>query len=502
MRGIFLPVIILLLLRLSAGAQDTLYDQERLNSIFVYIDHDSLQAIMEDVYSNHYYKSTFIYRCGESADTVYDAGLRLRGNTSRVSRKKSFKISFNEYNPGRRYRGVKKLNLNGQHNDPTLIREKLFYDLWNKAGMPVRRTSFIRLYINDSYYGLYTNLEELDKAWLSRVYGENEGNLYKCTYPAGLVYLGADQQTYKDIINNPETGDRAYDLQTNETTGDYSDLVSLITLLHQEPDTAFAGKIKEKIDVNGVLKAYALDIATGNWDDYAFLKNNYYLYNQGQSGCFSFVTFDTDNTFGVDWFGIDWATRNCLNWHNASEPRPLITKLLSIPEYNNLFRMYLDTIVHYYTCPDSVFPHIDSLKTFIEDAAIEDTYRTLDYGYTVSDFHNGFTQTVDSHTPYGIKPFLEMRFQKVIEQLHPSSLPQEKGFQVQVYPNPAMDNLKLVAAKPGKYAISFFDSRSRKLSELTIGAGGQIDVSGFPRGLYILQWRSDKESGVLKVLLQ
>lgn len=502
MRKAFNTAVILFFAFLHAGAQDTLYDQYRVNSVYITISPDSLHAIMADVYSNHYYKTTFVYDYGSGSDTVYDAGFRLRGNTSRVSQKKSFKVSFNEYSPGRRFMGVKKLNLNGQHNDPTLIREKLFYDIWNRAGMPPRRASFVRVYINGSYYGLYTNIEEYDKAWLTRVYNENDGNLYKCTYPASLVYLGADQQTYKDIINSPETGDRAYDLQTNESLDDYSDLVSLITLLDQDADTSFARKIKEKIDVAGVLKAFTIDIATGNWDDYSFLKNNYFLYDHAQSGYFSFITFDTDNTFGVDWFGIDWATRNCLNWYHPSEPRPLITKLMQVPAYYDMFRMYLDTIVHNYTFPDSIFPHIDSLRSLIEDAAIEDTYRTLDYGYTVQDFYDGFTKTVDSHTPYGIKPFLETRYQKIIEQLHPSSNPETDKSAVLVFPNPAIDKIKIHTEKEVLSELSLIDSKGVEVVKIHGGPDVLIDVSGLPRGIYILKWQRAKMRGIRKVILQ
>lgn len=501
-RLILLQFLSLIISFQALRAQDKLFDQSKVNAVHITIPADSLQAIMENVYSNHYYKATFVYDYGNGTDTVYDAGFRLRGNTSRVSQKKSFKISFNEYVPGRRYMGVKKINLNGQHNDPTLVREKLFYDIWNKTGMPPRRTSFIRLYINGSYYGLYTNLEEYDKDWLTRVYGENDGNLYKCTYPANLVYLGSDQQTYKDVLNSVETGDRAYDLKTNESANDYSDLISLITLLDHQADTAFARQIKERIDVAGVLKAYAIDIATGNWDDYAFLKNNYFLYDNQQSGYFSFITYDTDNTFGVDWFGIDWATRNCLIWYNDSDPRPLITKLMEVPAYNDKFRHYLDTIVHYYTRPDSIFPHIDSLKTLIEDAAIEDTYRTLDYGYTISDFYDGFTATVDSHTPYGIKPFLEKRYLKILEQLHPASTEEYDVTQLAVYPNPANDQLLIKFTSGGNHQVALTDLQGRKIWDETFYGDKMIDLSRLTRGVYILNWRNGSFFGTEKVILQ
>ena len=46
-----------------------------------------------------------------------------------------------------------------------MIREKLYYDIWKKAGMVERRTSFVNIYINGSFYGFCTNLEEMEKEW-------------------------------------------------------------------------------------------------------------------------------------------------------------------------------------------------------------------------------------------------------------------------------------------------------------------------------------------------
>ena len=426
-------------------AQNTLFDDSRLSAIYITIPPDSLKVIYDSVLSDHYYMARFIFDDNEKRDTLQNVGFRLRGNTSRFSKKKSFKISFNEYVSGRKYQGVKKINLNGEHNDPTMIREKLFYDIWKKAGMVERRTCFVKMYINGSYYGLYTNLEEMEKEWLTLVYPKTGGNLYKCTYPADLVYLGSDQQTYKNLENSTVTGGRVYELQTNKTEDDYTRLVKLITTLHKSPDAAFVSEIATILNVDHFLKALALDVATGNWDDYSYNKNNYYLYDNPVDSTYDFIAYDPDNTFGVDWFGIDWATRDCRDWINKTMPLPLAQKLMAVPAFFNRYKQYLDTIANTVINPDSVFPRIDAMKQLIQQAAIADTYRTLDYGYTVADFYNGFNQTVDSHTPYGIKPFLSARQQAILSQLHPAGTEDLRPAQntITVYPNPAGESISI-----------------------------------------------------------
>ncbi len=480
MKTLILSLVLITFSFTGIYSQNTLFDNARVSSVYIEIPQDSLNWIMANVYSDHYFKVMFIYDYGIKRDTLKDVGFRLRGNTSRVSQKKSFKISFNEYVSGRKYQDVKKINLNGEHNDPTMIREKLFYDTWKNTGLAVRRTSFVKMYINQVYFGLYTNLEEFDKDWLQRVYGEKNGNLYKCTYPADLAYHGTNQQTYKDIGSGSTTGGRAYELQTNEATDDYSDLVDLITTLNQPADADFAVTISQKFNVDNFLKAFALDVATGNWDDYMYNKNNYFLYHSSVSGKFEFITYDTDNTYGVDWVNRDWATRNCTDWITHSEPRPLAEKILAITEFKARYQRYLDTIARMIINPDIIFRHIDSLKTLITDAALADTYRTLDWGYTLADFNNGFTKTIDGHTPYGIKPFLTTRYTSILQQLPFTSVNDlvNNNIPIAIYPNPAEEIITLKISPSDKNRQGFIQDilgRQRKsffvpenLSEFTI----------------------------------
>lgn len=478
-------------------AQSTkLFQDEQVAAIYLELPADSLDFLIDQLVNDHYLHARFVFDDGQQRDTVEDVGLRLRGNTSLLAQKKSFKISFNAFEPGREYQGVRKLNLNGEHNDPTLIREKLFYEVWKKAGMPERRTAFVRLFINGAYRGLYTNVEEIDKQWLTRAYGNNEGNLFKCTWPADLVYLGSDEQAYKSILNNPAT--RAYDLTTNEAEDDYARLVALITTLHQPSDAVFPDAIRQILNVDAALKAFAIDVATGNWDDYFFNKNNYYLYDNPLTGRFEFVTYDTDNTFGVDWTGNqDWARRDALFWYYAGEPRPLATKLLAVPEFKEKYLRYLDTLTRYITLPDSIFPRIEALHALIIPAAAQDTYRTLDFGYTLGDFHDGFEATVDGHTPYGIKPFLALRHDssmaQIQGQLTPVKIPDKAGTALRVFPNPAADWFCIRSgwSEPGRtVSATLYDFTGKWMGERTWQAGQEPFIwqtGDLPPGIYALR---------------
>lgn len=484
---------------------ESLYDDGYIAEIRLTLPADSLDFMINKLISTRYMKAQFVFvGRGGKRDTVRDVGLRLRGNTSLNAQKKSFKVSFNEFQPGRSYQGVRKLNLRGSHNDPTMAREKLFYEIWKKAGMPERRAAFANLYINGEYRGIYTNIEEIDKIWLERAYGNDEGNLYKCTWPADLAYLGENEWTYKDIMNNPTS--RAYDLTTNELDDDYSRLIALMRTLNEPVDAAFPAKIEALLNVETVLKAFALDIATGNWDDYFYNKNNYYLYDNPATGRFEFITFDTDNTLGVDWLNRDWAKRDALAWQRTNEMRPLATKLLAVPAYKTQFLTHLEHITRRITNPDTIFPRINALRSFLTNSAISDVYRTLDYGYQMVEFYDGFDKTIDAHTPYGIKPFLATRYAQTRSQIAGLvSVPVVSAPQFFVFPNPFSDWLTYqtdLSLPNAPLHATLYDLTGRSVAEWTWDNGPAPVSPQVPPGAYLLLWRNAERNGRVVVVKQ
>jgi CotH kinase protein/Secretion system C-terminal sorting domain len=442
-KNTFYCCLLLILQCIGLPAQENyLFGQDNVPSIRVSIAPDSFMVMLDSLVNKRYMPLDWVvFDDGTHVDTIFQAAMRLRGNTSLFAQKKSFKISFNEIDSTLDYQGVRKLNLLGSHNDPTMVRQKLFYDVWEMSKMPSRRGNFVRFYVNGEFRGTYTNLEEIDKRWLKRVFPENDGNLYKCTYPADLDYLGDNQAQYKTILNNPSS--RAYDLVTNEESDDYGRLVQLIKTLNQPVNAIYKQNIDEILNVVSVLKAFAIDVATGHWDDYFYNKNNYYLYDNPATGKFEFIAYDTDNSFGVDWLGKDWATRNCLSWQKSNEARPLASKLLQVPEFKGIYVRFLDSLTRFITRPDSIFPRIDEYRDLLSPYVYADYYRTLDYGYTIGSFYGGFTEVVDDHTPYGIKPFLTKRFSQTMSQLagvvKTVEITADKAYEV--FPNPAVESI-------------------------------------------------------------
>jgi hypothetical protein len=402
-----------------------LFDDTRVATVRITIAPSVLDSILApgNEQSDYEHPAMFEYDDGTGVETVERIGFRLRGNTSRVSAKKSFKVSFNTWVSGQRFHDVEKLNLNGEHNDPSIIRSKVAWDLFQGHGVAAPRASHVQLYINDEYRGLYANVEHIDEQFLKSRFGNDAGTLYKSLYPADLSYLGPDAEDYRPT----DASRRPYDLKLRDSDDEgYDDLAHFIDVLNNTPEPLFATEIEKVFDVNSFLRSLAVDIVTGSWDNYWFLMNNYYLYNNPNTGLFVYIPYDFDNTFGI-WFdgiepGADWATRDLYNWGSQNEARPLTDRILSNPSYQDRLSYFIDQILADVFVPDDLKPRIDELHALVTPAAEADTFRTIDYGYTVQDFHNSFIQPLGGHVTYGLKPFVDARYMSALEQVDPGSI--------------------------------------------------------------------------------
>lgn len=391
-----------------------LFDQTTVPKIEVFLAQDSLDIMLQgNLYSNHEYLAMCIITKGDTKDTIHNIGLRLRGNTSRLAEKKSFKISFNSFDKGRKYKGVEKLNLNSEHNDPSVARAKLVWDFFAYAEVPAARVNHVRLHINNEYRGLYLNVEHIDEEFVKKRFENTDGNLFKCLWPANLNFINSDPESYK--FSND--GRRTYDLKTNVTEDDYSGLADFIWRLNNTVTNNFQCKIEEVLDVNSVLKAMAIDMLTSNWDG-VINQNNFYLYEDLKTGIFHWIPYDTDNSFGIDWFGIDWATVDIYQFANRlGGERPLYQQMLTLPEYRAKYTYYVDQLIQTYYNNDLLDPALDNVRDMIIPFRIPDTYAQEDYDWNLSDFNNSFDNFDDAHVKYGLKSFITKRKNKALDQL-------------------------------------------------------------------------------------
>lgn len=389
-----------------------IFRDDMVPRVDITIDPDTLDWIYENVDNYEEFRCEFKFTTDTLEETLSNVGFRLRGNTSRNSWKKSFKLSFNTFESGRDFYGLEKVNLNGEHNDPSIIRSKIGWDLMNSFGIPGSRANHVEVYINGNYYGLYIQVEHIDEVFVDSRFENMNGNLYKCLYPADLDYKGTNPESYKY-----EQGDtRVYDLKTNVAEDDYSDIANFITKLNQLPNEVFACEIQNVFNVYDYLRAIATDVFLGNWDGPLYNKNNFYLYYNTSSNRIEYIPYDLDNTLGIDWMGRDWDTRDLYDWAKHGEPRPLFTKMMANDELRAIYTQYTSDLMNNVVNEDFT-QRILAIKEMITPYVVNDPYYPLDYGYTIEDFHNSYDNGIDDHTPVGLFPYIEARKQASLEQL-------------------------------------------------------------------------------------
>ncbi len=389
------------------------FNDEVVPKVYIEIDPGDFSEMINTLENEDPFPATFIFDNGNDRDTVENIGLRLRGNTSLDAAKKSFKISFNAFEAGKKYKGLEKMNINGEHNDPSVIRSKISWDLCRQAGIPSSRSNHVELYINEDYFGLYINVEHIDEEFVQLRFGDEIGNLYKCTWPATLEYLGSNPDNYK-FENN---GRRAYELKTNTAEDNYSDIANFIDVLNNTSNAELSCELEKIFDVQNYLKIIAFDVLTANWDGPIFNKNNFYLYNNPQDGKIHYIPYDVDNSYGIRWFG-EWTDRNIYSWSPSGEPRPIYTKIMANDQYRAQYTYYVEQFLDLYFNEDGFFDHIDELKNLIEGSITNDIYYPQDYGFTPSDFQNSYVQGLDVfHVPHGLKEYISLRHTSASNQI-------------------------------------------------------------------------------------
>ena len=155
----------------------------QLNRINITISQSSLDSLLNvftqpDILHN----ASIEFLSSNQVFYLENVGVRLRGNTSLTAPKKNFKLDFNSFEPGRKFFGLEKLNLNANHNDPSLFRAAISWHILRQIDIPSTRTSFADLYINNNFMGVYVVTEHIDEEFIKKNFEKDFGNLYKCLW--------------------------------------------------------------------------------------------------------------------------------------------------------------------------------------------------------------------------------------------------------------------------------------------------------------------------------
>ena len=191
-----------------------------------------------------------------------------------------------------------------------------------------------------------------------------------------LIYSDDNLDSYSSIFDNSET-------KTEEE--DHKRVVEAIKNLNQGTD------LETFVDVDEVLRYLAAHTVVVNLDSYSSnMGHNYYLYeNEGKISILpwdynmAFGGFQSGNASDVVNFPIDTPVSGV-----DLEDRPLIAKLLEVPEYLEQYHTYLQEIMDGYFNDGKFEQKVEELNALISDHIESDTSGF----FTFEEYNTAITQ--------------------------------------------------------------------------------------------------------------
>lgn len=245
---------------------DQIFDQSYLHEIQITTDL-TLDELF-DIYADELFTGSYSYNISEiliDGNSLDSVGVRVKGGISGFDDKRPLKLDFNAFVGGRKYDGLKKLNLHQGNMDPSFMRETLAYGLMRNAGLKTVRTSYAKVFVNGTYEGIYTLIEQIDDDFIHRQFASADGALYKTGFD-GL--------------------DVKYENDNSFTYAEFE------TAVNQIPIEQLDEQLSDYLDVESFLRFFCLEVFLNAADGPLTSDGNYYIYYEPKSATYVYVPWD------------------------------------------------------------------------------------------------------------------------------------------------------------------------------------------------------------------
>jgi hypothetical protein len=205
------------------------------------------------------------------------------GSRRDLYEKTGFSIDMNDFVPGQRLHGLKKLVLNNSVQDPSFLNEHLGYQIARRAGLPASLTAHAVVTFNGRVFGLYVVKESVDTKFLARHFGKDNdhGNLYEGPCCGDLVPDASRLELKRE--------------ESEQRSREDVDVLSM--LLRATPDAQWIDAVGARLDLDQFIAHFAVDALANHFDGYGFARNNFYIYNHPGRGRFVFIHHGMDQLF-------------------------------------------------------------------------------------------------------------------------------------------------------------------------------------------------------------
>jgi hypothetical protein len=351
------------------------YDESVLRTLFIVFENDGWERELEDF---RYTDVDVPAALTVDGKTYRDVGVHFRGSSSYFGIPTGFKRSLNlslDMVHKQDVGGYRTLNLLNSNQDPALMRAVLFMRIAREY-IPAPKANFVRVVINGENWGVYQNLQQPNKEFVSEAFNDSGGGRWKAPPAAngasGLAYLGEDVSAYR----------RVYEIKSKDDPKQWEALVELCRVLNEPPANGLAD-LERILDIDGALRFLAVDNVLANNDGYTARAGDYNIYRDSR-GKFHILPHDANESF---WMGNGGgnAAGGRVPASSALDPlssindptKPLRSRLLAVPALREKYLGYVRDIASRWLDAKTLGPIVEGYKALI-DAEVRADTRKLD----------------------------------------------------------------------------------------------------------------------------
>lgn len=336
-------------------------------------------------------------------NVLEDVGVRFRGATSYRSsgEKKSFNADLEWMIDGQSINSYNSLKLNNAFEDPSAIRNVVYSNLARRH-IPAAKANFVNLVVNDRNFGVYTNIQKLNKDHAKEWFLDREVTRWRAEQTGGGGFgggfggccfggaFGAGTSSLNDLGADGSNYESAYHLKHSSVDDPWQDLANAAHTLGVVSPDYLVEQLGEYLDIDATLWFLATENIFTDDDSYINKGGeDYYWYFDIASGRMVPIEYDGNTALN---------TRYASSWgpfYNASASElPLLSTLLSIPELRQRYLAHYRTVMEDSLDPQQAHALIDTYVALIEPYMAAQSVR--DYSY--DQFQNGVQDVKDFFT--------------------------------------------------------------------------------------------------------
>ena len=200
-------------------------------------------------------------------------GFREKGNISlfHANRKRPFKVKTNRVVRGQKVSGINEFTLHNSYEDPSLMREKLSYDLAADLGLLALRTAFAEVYLNEVYWGVYTIVEAKDELF-KRALGDRDADAIESLDLGTMCYRGPNGDDYRADDQTP-----LYTLENGDDARAFERFADMMDAVNNTSDAQYLDQAGTALNLDDWFAYQAFNVYLLNADSYlSFYGNQVY----------------------------------------------------------------------------------------------------------------------------------------------------------------------------------------------------------------------------------